>query len=320
MLLGIDFSELSVAAILAGDDGKTEVALRADLPRVGGAAAQWLAAMDVARQVLLQGHAVASQIKSACLAFYAPLDENGVVQKDPRAADWAGYDLPRALREHLGLSQASAVTRVLAEALAEERLGALRAPENSASVASQSDWLYIHLGVALGGVARSGGVLLRGAEGAALEIGAFCLERNGVLASSGRRGTLDAYCGGAAFITRARSYGLAPGTAHEVWEMAASNAMAKSLCDDFVERLAQGVGAALAILNPARLVLGGELGHELGERLALPLRGRLSEYCLPSQWQNLEIGLGQLGRDAAILGAVALAGECLKTTPERDWN
>jgi glucokinase len=305
MLLGIDLSERNVAVILADDGGKTEVALRADLPRVGGAAAQWLAAMDVARQVLLQGHAVATQIKSAGLAFHAPLTASGVVKKDARAADWANYDLPRALREHLGLSRVHVATRAVAEALAEERLGALRAGTDPAP-----DWLYLHLGQTVRGAARSGGVLLRGAGDDALAIGALCIERNGDLASSGRRGTLDAYCGGEAFVARARSYGLAPGTAHEVWDMAsAGNAMAKSLCDDYVERLAQGLGAALAILNPARLVLGGELGHELGERIALPLRARIGEYCLPSQWQELEIGLGQLGRDAAILGAVALATE-----------
>jgi predicted NBD/HSP70 family sugar kinase len=304
MLLGLDISERSVAVILADDSGKTEIALRSDLPRVGGASAQWLAAMDVVRQALLQGHAVASQLQSCCLSFHAPLSTEGVVKKDEHAADWENYDLPRALREHLELTRVRVVTRVVAEALGEERLGALRAQETA------SDWLYVHLGEAVRAAARCGGALLCGAEAEAMALGALCIERGGALASSGRRGTLDAYCGGEAFVARARSYGLSPASAHEVWEMStAGNAMAQSLCNDYIERLAQGVGAALALLNPAHLIIGGEFGHALGEQFALALRGRLGDYCDSAHWQNLEIGLGQLGRDAAILGAVSLAAE-----------
>ena len=88
--------------------------------------------------------------------------------------------------------------------------------------------------------------------------------------------------------------------------------MAKSLCDDYVERLAQGVGATLSILNPARLIIGGEFGHELGDSLLAPLRARLGEYCLARHLENLEISVGQLGRDAAVLGAVSLARVELK--------
>lgn len=309
MLLGLDFSEHYIAAILASDEGKTEVALRAELPRLGGPSPQWLAAMDVARQTILQAHAVASQIKSTCIAFFAPLDGQGVVLKDARAPGWTHYDLKRALREHLHVENVTAMPRVLSEAMAEARLGALRTGENETDT---QDWLYLHLGATIEAAARSNNTLVRGAEYSALEIGAICIERGGALSDSGRRGSLDAYCGGDAFMTRARSYSLAVSTPHEIWNMAATNSMAKSLCDDYVERLAQGLGATLAVLNPAGLVIGGEFGHELGERLITSLRGRLAEYCLPRHIEKLEISMGQLGRDAAVLGAVTLARDGLK--------
>jgi glucokinase len=308
MLLGLDVSEARCAVILADENGKTQVALRAGMPRLGSAPARWLAAMDVARQAMLQTHVVASQIVSTCIAFHAPLDANGVVLKDSRAPAWAGYDLKRALREHLHLESVSAASRVLCEAIAEERLGALRSDVESML---DSAWLYLHLGVTVEAAARSSGVLVGGGAHAGMDIGAVCIERGGALSDSGRRGSLDAYCGGEAFMTRARSYSLNTSTPHEIWEMAASNAMAKSLCDDYTERLAQGVGAALSLLNPQRLVIGGELGHELGERLLTPLRARLGEYCLPRHLANLQIENGQLGPDAAVLGAVSLARQPL---------
>jgi glucokinase len=309
MLLGIDVSESRCAVILSDDNGKTQSALRAELPRVGGAPAQWLAAMDVVRQALLETHIVASQVSSTCIAFFAPVDDNGVVLKDSRAPAWPGYDLKRALREHLHLENVFATTRVLSEAIAEERLGCLRPADENNQV---SDWLYLHLGATLEAAARSNGALVNGATRAALEIGAICIERGGVLSDSGRRGSLDAYCGGEAFMTRARSYSLTMATPHEIWEMGVTNFMAKSLCDDYTERLAQGVGAALSILNPRYLIIGGELGHELGERLIIPLRARLGEYCLVRHLENLQIFNGQLGPDAAVVGAVSLARQGLQ--------
>jgi predicted NBD/HSP70 family sugar kinase len=308
MLLGIDFSERDVAVILANVEGQVEVALRAELPHVGGASAQWLRGMDVAREVLLQAHVVASQVQTTLVAFHAPLDEDGVIRKDARAAQWANFDLPRALREHLHLENVSARPRVLCEAIAEERLGALRATGEI----TDENWLYLHLGETLEAVARASGVLLRGANGAALEIGAICIERGGAISDSGRRGSLDAYCGGESFLARARSYGIAAKDPHEIWQMADANLMAKSLCDDYVERLAQGLGAAISILNPSRLCLGGEFEHALGDKLVQALALPLREYSLPLHLRNLEISLGQLGRDAAILGTVSLARDALK--------
>src|SRR5688500_1654401 len=123
MLLGIDFSEHSVAEILADGEVRTLFALGSALRRSGGASAHWLAAMNVVREALLQNHPVASQISSAGLAVFAPLDANGVVVKDGRVPGWANYDLPCALREHLQIANVFVVSRVLDEAIGEERFG-----------------------------------------------------------------------------------------------------------------------------------------------------------------------------------------------------
>jgi len=300
MILGIDISQRDVAVILAKPDGSAELALREDLPRIGGANAVWLAVVEVVRQILLQGHVVASQIEKTGVAFFAPLDINGMVAKDSRGANWAGFDLKRAVKEHLGIENCSVQTRVRCEALAEEKFGALRECEN---------WLYVHLGQNVEAAARVEGVLPLGASRAALELGAVCIDRDGALGESGRRGTLDAYCGEDAFMARARGYALTFQTAGEIWESSATNAMAKSLCDDFIARLAQGLGTACALFNPSRVVIGGELFHQFGENLMLPLSTRVKEYCLPVHFQNLQFLAGQLGNDAAVLGAVALALE-----------
>jgi glucokinase len=298
MLLGIEITTQEVAAIVARGDGGAEVALRAPLPRVGGANASWLAAMEVARQALLQSHLPVQRIQSAGVAFFAPLDENGIVRKDARSAGWESFDLRRALREHLGIENVRAQTRVICGAMAESKLGALRETDNA---------LFVSLGREVEGAALAAGVLLRGANHAALELGAICIERDGELSADGRRGTLNAYCGSESFMTRARSYGVTFQTPHEIWSNRASNFMAKSLCDEYVERLSQGLGAACAILNPSRVALSGEIYEAFSEQLLVALRAALGKYCLPLHVRSLEIVAGSLGRDAGVLGAVILA-------------
>ena len=307
MILGIDISATDVAVILAQPDGGAELALRAPLPREGGSPAVWMAAMETALETMRRGRREPIHVDSIGLAFNAPVDERGTVIKSPGAIGWEGFDLPRALREHLGVADTVAENRVLCEALGESSFGALRSAASESRQPSCADWLYVHLGATIGGAALVNGELLRGDARSAVEIGAICIERDGALASSGRRGSLEAYCGGEAFIGRARSYGLNFKMASEVWDAAPSNSMAQSLCDEYHNRLAQGLGIAVVMLNPQQLVLAGALANVLGERLLTPLRQNIKEFCLPAHFNQLQISNGQLGDDAAVLGAVALA-------------
>lgn len=319
MLLGIDISSRDVAAVLAGEDGAAVLALRAARPVEGGTPQVWLAAMATARQCLQRANVESTSVRRVALAMDAPVDASGTVGKDARSEGWAGFNLPRALCEHLQIAEARAENRVVCEALGEARFGALRpapqtAPPGECQAASQEEcqnshdgWLFIHIGSMMGAAAHVNGRLLRGAARAALDIGAICIERDGALAAHGRRGSLEAYCGGESFVARAAGYGLTLRTAREIWELAPTNFAARSVCDDYVRRLAQGLGIAVAILNPRRVVLGGALSCELGETLLGPLRSATGEFCAPAHLAHLQIGGAQLGDDAAALGAIALA-------------
>ncbi len=337
MLLGIDISSHDVAAVLADADGAAVLALRAARPVEGGTPAVWLAAVEVARECLQRVRVEAAQVRCVALAMDAPVDAAGIVGRDARSEGWQGFDVPRALREHLGIGEARAESRVVCEALGEARFGALRpvppvTPSASSSagnaqntssthdaqnthgtqnahsdLGASDDWLFVHIGATLGAAAQVNGRLLRGASGAALDIGAICIERDGALGANGRRGCLEAYCGGDSFAARAAGYGLTLKTAREVWNLAASDFAARSVCDDYVRRLAQGLGIAVATLNPRRVALGGTLCDGLGETLLAPLRASIREFCAPAHMAALEIISAQLGHDAAALGAVALA-------------
>lgn len=306
MLLGIDLAQRSVATILADAQGKAELALRADLPREGGTPAQWLCAMNAARETLQRAQLTAGQVQCVALSLDAPLDANGRGLKSSQVIGWEGFDVPDALRKHLHIAKAKAETRFICEALGEARFGALRGMENE-------DWLYVHIGRSIGAIAYVNGKILRGASGAAGEIGALCIDRDGALTASGRRGGLSGYCTQESFLTRAATYGITNQSVQQIWESYDSNFAARSLCDEWAHRLAQGLGAALTILNPAHLVVGGSFITALGDSLMQSLRSRLNEFCLPPHVAQLHFSAGQLGEDAGALGAVALAIETENT-------
>ena len=260
--------------------------------------------LSAARETLHRAQVVPHQVACAAVTLDAPVDVSGIVGKSARSIGWEGFDLPDALRQHLKIAQAAAQSRLISEALGEWRFGALRPADDKAG-----DWLYVHVGSMIGAVACVNGQILRGATGAAGELGALCIERDGALTSSGRRGGMEGYCTQENFLAKAASYGITTQNPLEIWETYHSSFAARSLCDDFVARLAQGIGATLTILNPAHLALGGGLVTALGEMLLQPLRARLKEFCLPAHLTHLPVLAGKLGDDAAALGAVALAME-----------
>jgi predicted NBD/HSP70 family sugar kinase len=72
----------------------------------------------------------------------------------------------------------------------------------------------------------------------------------------------------------------------------------------------QAIGNAAAtlcnLLNPRRIVVGGELGAA-GELLLAPLRQALERGAIRSASQDVEVVQGALGDRAEVLGALALA-------------
>jgi predicted NBD/HSP70 family sugar kinase len=74
---------------------------------------------------------------------------------------------------------------------------------------------------------------------------------------------------------------------------------------DAGETLGVALAAVLNILNPDRVVLGGELGAA-GELVLASLRERLGRHALASAVRSAAVVQGELGERAEALGAVLL--------------
>jgi predicted NBD/HSP70 family sugar kinase len=67
-----------------------------------------------------------------------------------------------------------------------------------------------------------------------------------------------------------------------------------------------GVASLCNLLNPSRVVLGGDLA-EAGELVLASIRESVARYAIPSAARRLSIVPGALGARAEVLGALALA-------------
>lgn len=296
MLLALQIATRHATTVLADDAGVVQFTLRQEFAPHVPPATCWLNAMEVCRAVLHRAGADSSAVARMGIAFDSPVNVSAVVQKDPRRPGWEGYDLGRGVREHLGIESVVATSRVNAEALGEAYYGALR---------GQNDWLYLHLGRELQSALCVDGKLRLG-SGKAGDIGGLIIERDGAIDAFGGRGTLRAYCGGDAFESRARSYGLTFTHASEVWGVVSTNFAAQSLVEDFVSRLALGLAGVDSLIEPTQVCISGAFGSAIWPQIQAPLASKLRD-TMPLRNGDVLLLPGQLGEDAAPLGALALA-------------
>jgi glucokinase len=143
-----------------------------------------------------------------------------------------------------------------------------------------------------GGIVLEDGTVYRGADSWAGEIGHITLRPDGPECLCGARGCLERMCCG-------------------LWLERDHGKPAQELLrdPDFVARyvvdLAQGLKAAIMLLNPARIVIGGGIA-KAGEALFGPLRVELGRQMTSWSRARVEVVPAALGDDSVLWGALAL--------------
>lgn len=144
-----------------------------------------------------------------------------------------------------------------------------------------------------GGIVLPDGSLYRGADSWAGEIGHLTVRPDGPVCLCGSRGCLERICSG---LWLERDYGKpAP-------ELFRDSDFVRS----YVVDLAMGLKAAVMLLNPARIVIGGGIA-KAGDRLFDPLREELRRQVTAWSRARLDVVPAELGDDSVLWGALALA-------------
>jgi glucokinase len=314
---------VSVAgAVLALDIGGTKLA-SAIVNRAGEVLAERSAATDAAasaeetvealfelcEEVLPAARASWQGLEAAGISFGGPVDfPAGRTVTCHHLRGWENFPLRDDVGERAGLPTALD-NDANAAALGEARFGAGR---------GCAHLLYITVSTGIGAGLVLNGSLHRGANSMAGELGHTLVAPNGPACTCGRRGCLEAVAAGPAIAARARQ-ALEAGaesalaavpdselTAKHVAELASADPLARQIMTEVGERLGVAVAAAVNLVNPDIVVIGGGVS-QAGDILLDPTREAVRRHAVPESVRGLRIVRGELGARDALLGAAALA-------------
>jgi len=292
VVLGIDLGQAHVRVALADLAhrvlGERLLPLEADAP-----AAHHLALVSGLAADLLDEHAPGVDVVGVGCGFPGPVRtiDGGAV--DPTILPgWRDVRPVERLERELAAPAAVGNDANLG-ALSESTWGAGRG-------CSELAYVKVATGIGAGLVLR--GEPFAGHAGTAGEIGHVSLDPGGRSCRCGSRGCLEVLAGGQAMLERAGRSSL-----HEVVQAALAGDEASIAAIAETGRwLGVALGGLSNVLNPQRLVIGGEVAVA-GELLLEPVRAALGESVLGSAAVGLDVVPGQLGERAEVMGAVALA-------------
>ena len=179
-------------------------------------------------------------------------------------------------------------------------------------------------GTGIGGACIYEGKILRGKTGSCMEIGHVRVQPGGRVCGCGQRGCLETVASRLAISAEAAAAAYR-GEAPHLLEMAGtdlssikSGVLAKAVAaDPIVERIvrnaAQHLGGAIAnvvnLLAPDVVILGGGLVEAMSDLFVGEVRKTVDNRAMKSFTKALKIVAAQLGDNATVMGAAALAAE-----------
>ena len=156
---------------------------------------------------------------------------------------------------------------------------------------------YMTLSTGIGGAIVTEQAVYRGADSYAGEIGHITIRPDGPQCLCGARGCFERMCSG---LWLERDYGRA---ARELIADA-------DFVRQYVVDLALGLKAAIMLLNPERIVIGGGIANA-GDQLFVPLRAELRKQITSWSKARIDVVPAALGDDSVLYGAMELAKEWL---------
>jgi len=186
-------------------------------------------------------------------------------------------------------------------ALAEKYFGGCRETENFL-------WVTVSNGVGGGLVLR--GDIFSGSYGNAGEIGHFCVEeddRETIRCGCGNYGCLEAQAAGPGITKRFKKLTGKDDTAEIIADYAKQgDSDAIAVYEKTGWYLGKAIAASINLINPGKVILGGGVSQSF-ELFAPAMRETVQRQIFRDANQNVVIEPTQLGTDAALAGAVALA-------------
>ncbi|WP_104163885.1 ROK family transcriptional regulator [Cryobacterium sp. N22] len=168
--------------------------------------------------------------------------------------------------------------------------------------------IFVKVATGIGSGVISGGILQRGAQGIAGDIGHVQVPRGAeVPCHCGNRGCLEALASGPALAAQLRGQGLHVDSNQDVVDLVKrGNLEAIQAVRQAGRDLGEVLTACVSLVNPSVIVIGGSMA-QAGEHLIAGVREVVYTRSMPLATQHLQITQSGAGPNAAVIGASMLA-------------
>ncbi len=188
-----------------------------------------------------------------------------------------------------------------------------------------TDIVMFTLGTGIGGGVVSGGRLVTGSTGGAVEIGHHVIVAGGRMCGCGTLGCLEAYCGTDAIIERALrmmernlesslwkrieedKIGFKPLIISE--EAEKGDATALAVWEETGYYLGIGMGNAVNLFNPQHVIIGGQIRKAIG--LIEAAERSMRRHLVHSIGRTCSVVEARLGNDAGVVGGAELVWQAI---------
>jgi predicted NBD/HSP70 family sugar kinase len=213
--------------------------------------------------------------------------------KPPIMPGWDGFDVVAYVQRSLPVP-----------VLVDNDVNIMALGERTAHWPEHENFLFIKVATGVGSGIISSGMLQRGANGTAGDLGHVRVPRGDeVLCRCGNYGCLEALASGPALAAELDRQGVPAARGSDVLRLVAQGNLQAI---QVLRQAGRDVGDVLAtvvnLLNPSVIVIGGSLG-QAGEHLMAGVREVVYRRSLPLATAHLRIALSMAGDRAAILGA-----------------
>jgi predicted NBD/HSP70 family sugar kinase len=219
----------------------------------------------------------------------------------PIMPGWDGYDVGATL-----------VTAFGAPVFVDNDANLLALGERAVAWPDETDLVFVKVASGVGAGLIVGGNLVRGAEGAAGDIGhIYTPGAENRPCRCGNVGCVEAVAGGLSVAAQLTAMGIPAEDASDVVRLARSgNLETIRAIRESGRAIGAGLASCIAVLNPRVIVLGGELS-EVGEPLIAGIRESVYRRALPLSSQHLRVVAARSGPLGGVIGAAHMVLDAL---------
>jgi glucokinase-like ROK family protein len=316
LVAGVDIGATSIDIVVADIAGKTYGRLSEIINVRNGPIIVLERVCRLIEKILDENSFTKNRLLGIGIGVPGPVDfENGMVVSPPIMPGWDGFPIIQTIQLDFPNARVVVDNDVNVMALGEKFGGAAKDMQNL---------IFVKIGTGIGSGIICNGVIYRGNNGCAGDIGHISIRKDGKMCHCGNAGCLEAMASGPAIAELGEKAALEGKSSVllKYWQTNGEKLRAEDVgyaasegdpvSIEIIRSCGQMIGEVLAGLvsffNPGMIVIGGGVSS-IGNLLLSSIRQVVLRRSLPLATRDLRIVFSAKGPDAGVTGAMALAIE-----------